>query len=264
MSFNPEKQGIITGERVVALALAALAVVATLRVADRAEDLYDFLTPGLPDISLPESFENPPATIDVDTTQAIFTEISSQLVHQKTESVENVGFYYENKDQGWLSSNVAGASLDTTLFGNVTATVDFSTVAESDIQPTEDGRGLTIELPPAGLFITKIDEDRTDLELDHGWFNDAFGARESDDVVRVLAEQVITDTALENGLLESTQDEAGTSIKKLVGTILASQDIHIDPDDIKITFAAPDGSDGGQPDDNQSEEQHMLDPGAKV
>lgn len=262
MSASPEHRGFITTEKVVGVAFGALAILAGFRVADKVEDAIDFLTPGWPDVELPQAFENPPATIDVDTTRAVFKEISSQLVHQKTESVENVEFNYDNKDQKWLSSSIAGARLpeDTTLNGNVTATVDFSKVQESDVQRTEDGRGLTIVLPKAGHFVTKIDEARTNLELDHGWFNDAFGARESDDTVRVLAEQIITDSAIQNGLLESTQNEAASSIKELVTTILASQNIHISPDDIKITFVAPEAL-ADQP---QSEEEQVLNPERRV
>lgn len=247
---------VLTPKGVACGIVGGLAVFGSMHVADRIEDVYDFLTPSMPniDLDLPEALQNPPATIDIDTTKAIFTEISSQLVHQKTDSVENAILNYDNKDLGFLPSSIAGAKLeDAPLYGNVTAMVDFSKVNESDIRRTYDERGLIIKLPKAEHFVTKIDEDRTNLELDQGWFNDAFGARESGDHVRGLAEQIITDTALQNNLLENTQDAAGHSIRSLVTAILASQNIEVDPADIRIVFA-----DSERPDDVREQDEQVM------
>lgn len=260
MDIKHEADRVITGQRLAKAGVAGLAAFLALRLTvlavDTADRVHDFVTEDLFDfgISAPESFHNPPATIEVDDTNAVFEAVSSRLVHEKTEHIENVLLTYDNRDQSWLSSSFAGAKLPEplALSGDVTAKVSLKELTESGIRTTEDGQGLIITLPKAELGATEIDED-IKFELDHGFFNDATGARETEEGVRIEADRAVTDTALANGLLEVTEQEAAESVRNLAAYILSSREIQIEPENIEVRFEEPDSTESTVAEDQPTE-----------
>lgn len=239
-----EGLGFIIPERAAVKAIAGVLAVSGLFVAmDKAEDVLDRLTP---DLDWPTEFENPPATLEVDDTRAVWEAISSHIVHKKTERVENLVISYDNPDQEWVPSFLAGSRLpEKAIAGTVTAEVDFSKTVESGIRPTEDGRSLSILLPGAEHSATEIDEG-TKFELQAGFFNKVIGAIETEEEVRAKAKQAMTDAALKRGLLASTERDAEESMRGFVAAILASKGFAINPDDIKIEFAGSEEQVSGQ------------------
>lgn len=235
MAYGRELLEVLTPKRLAGMFLVGFLAVGSMRVADRIEDVYDFFTPGVPDIDMPDALQNPPATIEVDSLRAVYEAVSSRLVYEKTEHVDGVGLEYDNRDIKALPSFFAGASVDQNIRGTVTAVVEFSEIDEDDFEITDEGRGLSVTLPKAKLSTAALDDDLI-INFRYGLVNEAIEAKETEEVVRAIAEQELAGVALNNGLLEATEDEAGKSIQRFAAVILSAKGISVDADDIEVKF----------------------------
>ncbi|NCC33217.1 MAG: DUF4230 domain-containing protein [Chloroflexia bacterium] len=100
--------------------------------------------------------------------------------------------------------------------GTVIAGVDLNTLTTDDVTVAADGRSVTLRLPPAMIFATTLDNERTRVySRSRGIF-----APENKDLeteARRQAEQQILLAACEDGVLSKATEQAQASLTQLVG-----------------------------------------------
>lgn len=102
--------------------------------------------------------------------------------------------------------------------GSVVAGVDLSQLNEDSLKISPDGSTLTLSLPPAQIFSSNLDSQKTRVySRERGWL-----APENKDLetqARQEAEQQILQAACEDGILERATQEAERSLRQFVGLL---------------------------------------------
>lgn len=135
------------------------------------------------------------------------------------------------KDVDWVPDFVAGERSLFVAAGTVNAYVDFSALADGDLDLSEDGKSVTIRLPEPQLDKPNLNQERTYLfSQDRGVLNrigDAFASKDLQ-TVYTLAEEKIAAGAKES---ELTERAAENTKAMLIGMFNAL--------DMKVTFVEP-------------------------
>lgn len=115
----------------------------------------------------------------------------------------------EERDVNWVPSFVAGERSLFVAAGTVDAYVDFSGLAEGDLEVSDDGTSVEIRLPEAELGKPNLDQDRTYLfSQERGVIDrigDALSAQDQQEMYQ-LAEQKLS-AAAEESVLEQQAEE---------------------------------------------------------
>jgi len=145
-------------------------------------------------------------------------------------TVETVQYTIVEKgtDEGWLAW-ARGDSLRMFAVARIGAGVDLSELTVRDIQVDEDGV-VDILVPSATIQYVDPDEDATQvLERDVGIFTSGDPGLESD--VRRVADEVLVDNAIDEGILEHAQDNARNVLTDFL--------LSLGYTDVEITFEEP-------------------------
>jgi len=117
---------------------------------------------------------------------------------------------YENK---YLPRVLAGDRLLLIVYGDVTAGVDLGRVEASSLDI--DGRNVRLTLPPAELFSTRIDNQRTRVySRETGLFSRVDPDLETD--VRKEGERQVRQAALDGGILQTAAANASATLKSFL------------------------------------------------
>ena len=122
-------------------------------------------------------------------------------------TVETVQYTIVEKgtDEGWLAW-ARGDSLRMFTVARIGAGVDLSQLTVRDVTVDDDGV-VELQVPPAEIQYVDPDEDATQvLERDVGIFTSGDPGLESD--VRRVADEVLVETAIEEGILERAESNA--------------------------------------------------------
>jgi hypothetical protein len=122
-------------------------------------------------------------------------------------TVETVQYTIVEKgtDEGWLAW-ARGDSLRMFTVARIGAGVDLGELTVRDVTVDENGV-VELQVPAAAIQYVDPDEDATQvLERDVGIFTSGDPGLESD--VRRVADEVLVDNAIEEGILEQAQDNA--------------------------------------------------------
>ena len=145
-------------------------------------------------------------------------------------TVETVQYTIVEKgtDEGWLAW-ARGDALRMFAVARIGAGVDLSELTVRDIQVDEDGV-VDILVPSATIQYVDPDEDATQvLERDVGIFTSGDPGLESD--VRRVADEVLVDNAIDEGILEHAQDNARNVLTDFL--------LSLGYTDVEITFEEP-------------------------
>lgn len=124
-------------------------------------------------------------------------------------TVESVQYTIVEKgtDEGWLSW-ARGDSLRMFAVARIGAGVDLGQVTVRDVTVDEDGV-VELQLPAAAILFVDPDEESTQvLERDMGIFTSGDPGLESD--VRRIADEVLVENAIDEGILDRAEDNAGS------------------------------------------------------
>jgi hypothetical protein len=117
---------------------------------------------------------------------------------------------YEN---AFLPRLLAGDRLLLIVYGDVTAGVDLARVNAAGVNI--NGRSVDLRLPPAEVFSTRIDNNRTRVySRETGLFSRVDPDLESE--IRKEAERQVRQAALEGGILQAATANAGTTLKSFL------------------------------------------------
>ncbi len=101
--------------------------------------------------------------------------------------------------------------------GSVIAGVDLAEIEESDISIDENGV-VTLQLPPAEVFIATLDNEQTYVyDREVGFLRR--GDVELESAARLAAEKEILEAALSDGILEQAQVNAEAYLYRLLGSL---------------------------------------------
>jgi len=117
---------------------------------------------------------------------------------------------YENR---YLPHMLAGDRILLIVYGDVTAGVDLGRVEASSLNI--DGRTVRLALPPAEVFSTRIDNQRTRVySRETGLFSSVDPDLETD--VRKEAERQVRQAALDGGILQTAAANASATLKSFL------------------------------------------------
>jgi len=150
-------------------------------------------------------------------------------------TVESVQYTIVEKgtDEGWLAW-ARGDSLRMFAVARIGAGVDLSQLTVRDVV-VDEGGVVELQLPAAAIQFVDPDEDSTQvLERDMGIFTSGDPGLESD--VRRIADEVLVENAVEEGILERAEDNARSVLTDFL--------LSLGYNDVVVTFnAAPETSD---------------------
>jgi Protein of unknown function (DUF4230) len=113
----------------------------------------------------------------------------------------------------YLPSFLAGDRLLLMVHGEVIGGVDLAKIQTSDV--VVQGRKVSLRLPPAEVFSTRIDSGKTRVySRDTGLFSSPDPNLESE--VRVEAERQLQQAALQDGMLQSAEQNAQSTIASML------------------------------------------------
>jgi len=113
------------------------------------------------------------------------------------------------QESRYLPKLLAGDRLLLMVYGEVTAGVDLGKIEPAQIEVS--GRTVTVAAPPAEIFATRIDNERTRVySRETGLFTRTDPNLESD--VRREAERQIKQAALDGGILHAAATNARTTV----------------------------------------------------
>ena len=116
-------------------------------------------------------------------------------------------------DNAYLPKFLVGDRLLLVVHGEVVAGVNLAKLQPSDVNV--NGGSLSIHLPPAEIFMTRIDNGRTRVySRDTGLFSSPDPNLESD--VRQEAERQLQQAALQDGILKSADQNARNTISSML------------------------------------------------
>ncbi len=145
-------------------------------------------------------------------------------------TVESVQYTIVEKgtDEGWLAW-ARGDSLRMFAVARIGAGVDLSQLTVRDISVDEDGV-VELALPAATIQFVDPDEESTQvLERDMGIFTSGDPGLESD--VRRIADEVLVDNAIEEGILDRAEDNAQSVLTDFL--------LSLGYNDVVVSFEAP-------------------------
>ena len=137
---------------------------------------------------------------------------------QRLQRLETVVYSMEKivtgtQDNAYLPRMLAGERILLIVHGEVIAGIDLARLddAKIDIQ----GRRIEIELPPAEVFSTRIDNERTQVySRETGLFTSPDPNLESE--VRREAERQVRQSAIEGGILKTAAENARATLSGLL------------------------------------------------
>jgi hypothetical protein len=134
-----------------------------------------------------------------------------------------------NVQRGNLLDSILGERLLLIASGNVIAGVDMSKLKESDVTISQDGKSITIDLPPSEIFVSALDNQRTrvyDRQTRIG--TQLFGGENKDleTQARQEAENEILHAACEGGIMLKAADEAKRSMEQFL-RLLKFQEVQV-------------------------------------
>jgi hypothetical protein len=187
----------------------------------------------LPRPGLPRIPTLPPASSSI---QVLRSNPDVVLAVRNLARLESTAFHMERViDLSEKQSKLFGliATEDAILLvavADVTAGVDLEKLGEKDVRLSDDGRHVTIELPPAEVFHSVLDNERTYVHTRRtGLLAERKETLESE--ARREAERALTAAALEAGLLKKADENA----KKVVSELARSLGIA----EVEIVTRAP-------------------------
>lgn len=102
--------------------------------------------------------------------------------------------------------------------GSVVAGIDLGEVEAADVTVSPDGRTITVQLPPARIFSSNLDNAGTRVySRNRGWF--APENKDLETLARQEAEAQILRTACEDGVLSKATEHAEASLRQFLGLI---------------------------------------------
>ena len=117
------------------------------------------------------------------------------------------------QESRYLPKLLAGDRLLLMVYGEVTAGVDLGRISPADIVIA--GPSVRVSIPPAEIFSTRIDNERTRVySRETGLFSGVDPNLESE--VRRVAEQQIRQAALDQGVLKIAQTSAGVTLRNFL------------------------------------------------
>ena len=137
---------------------------------------------------------------------------------QQLQRLETVVFSMEkivtgSQDSKYLPRMLAGDRLLLIVHGDVTAGVDLGGLDASQL--SIDGKAVSVKLPEATVFSTRLDNARTRVYVrETGLFTSPDPDLESD--VRREAERQMTQAALDGGILKTASQNARTTLTSLL------------------------------------------------
>jgi hypothetical protein len=134
-----------------------------------------------------------------------------------------------NVQRGNILDTILGERLLLIASGDVIAGVDMSKLKESDVTISQDGKNITIDLPPSEIFVKALDNQRTrvyDRQTRIG--TQLFGGENKDleTEARQEAENTILQAACEGGIMQKSADEAKRSIEQFL-RLLKFQEVRV-------------------------------------
>lgn len=112
----------------------------------------------------------------------------------------------------------AGDALLLIARGSVVAGIDLGEVEADDVTLSPDGRTITVQLPPARIFSSNLDNAGTRVySRNRGWF--APENKDLETLARQEAEAQILRTACEDGVLSKATEHAEATLRKFLGLI---------------------------------------------
>lgn len=148
---------------------------------------------------------------------------------QRLERLETVTYTMDKVVDGQRSNAIlpdflVGDKLLLLVHGEAIAGVDLRQLKPSDVAVS--GKSVNVHLPPAQLFITALDDNRTRVfSRSTGWFVQADANLESE--VRARAEQDLRNSAMAAGILFTAHNNAASTLTKLL-LGFGFQNVHID------------------------------------
>lgn len=137
---------------------------------------------------------------------------------QRLQRLETVVYSMEKivtgaQDNAYLPKFLGGDRILLIVHGEVTAGIDLAKLDESKIKV--DGRAIELELPPAEIFSTRIDNQRTRVySRETGLFTTPDPNLESE--ARREAERQIGQAAVESGILKTAATNARANLTGLL------------------------------------------------
>src|SRR5215831_6498650 len=147
--------------------------------------------------------------VRIDTTRPA---VVSQV--QRLQRLETVTFGIDRivtgeRESKYLPRFLAGDRLLLIVFGQVVAGVDLARIREADVEVA--GRAVTLQVPPAEIFTTRLDSTRTRVySRETGLFSSVDPDLESE--VRAEAERQIRQAAIDGGILDTATANARTTL----------------------------------------------------
>jgi hypothetical protein len=175
----------------------------------------------LPRPTLPSVPSLPPASSSV---QVLRGNPDVVLAVRNLARLESAGFHMERViDLSERQSKLFGliATEDAILLvavADVTAGVDLGKLGEKDVRVSADGRRATIELPPAEVFHSTLDNERTYVHTRRtGLLAERKETLETQ--ARKEAERALTAAALEAGILKKADENAKKVVMELARSL---------------------------------------------
>jgi hypothetical protein len=217
-------------------ALAALLVVVYLSNQPGGGGIGNFF-PSVPDLR----------TIIVTPTPVIQSGAAVVQRIQRLSRLETAAYTVEQVIEVRQDSNVpvignilAGDALLLIAHGKVVAGVDLSQLSKDAVTISSDGRTITLRLPPAQVFSSTLDGDKTRVySRARGVF--APDNKDLETQARQEAEQRILQAACEDGVLSRATEAADVSLQKFLGLLGYDQVVVVPsaPTACTVTAGAP-------------------------
>jgi hypothetical protein len=137
---------------------------------------------------------------------------------QRLQRLETVSYTMDKiisgeRENVYLPKFLVGDRLLLMVHGEVVGGIDLSTLAPGDVQV--QGQKISIHLPSAEVFATRIDNARTKVySRDTGLFSSPDPNLESE--VREEAERQLQQAALQDGILKTASDNARSTISSIL------------------------------------------------
>lgn len=137
---------------------------------------------------------------------------------QKLQRLETVRYTMDKIISGehaypYVPKFLLGDRLLLVVHGEVVAGIDLADLQANDVRI--EGRKISIHLPAAAIFSTRLDNARTEVySRDTGLFSTPDPKLESE--VRLAAEQQLQQAALQDGILKTAADNARTTISGML------------------------------------------------
>jgi hypothetical protein len=169
-----------------------------------------------PQFNLPTLFGAPPTTIRADTPAVIHRIQQLNRLETTSYTVEKV---IEAGHEGNAFQDLLfGDRLLLVAHGQVIAGIDLSTLQANQIVVSEDGTVLTVHLPPAQIFHTALDNQKTRVyDREQGLF--APTDKDLETVARQAAESQILQAACEGGVLERATIDGQRAMEQILGML---------------------------------------------